>query len=81
MPLVDTRARFLKPSRFGDVVDISSTILSFGRSSFEVRHQLINGGHLAVEGHEKRVWTVRDPTSNHLRSEPIPREIIDAFAQ
>ena len=42
-PLVRTRARFLKPTRFGDDVTVESKI-SFGRSSFDVEHRLsLNG--------------------------------------
>lgn len=81
MPLVDTRARFLKPARFGDVVNIASTILSFGKSSFEVQHKLFHAHELAVEGHEKRVWTGRDPDSGRLRSQPIPEEVIAQFVR
>ena len=37
-------------------------------------------GTLALEGHEKRVWTARDPVDkNKLRSAPIPAEVIAGF--
>ena len=77
IPLVDTRARFLRPSRFGDTVEITSTIVGLRRSSFTVRHRLVNGGASAVEGEETRVWTVRDPTDPaRLRSEAIPEDVV-----
>ena len=40
IPMVDTGARFLRPSRFGDVVRIETTVTTIGRSSFEVAHRL-----------------------------------------
>src|SRR5262245_63093847 len=46
-PLVRTRAQFLKPTRFGDDVVVESKI-SFGRSSFEVEHQLSLNGDTCV---------------------------------
>ncbi len=54
MPMVDTRARFIVPSKFGDEVRIESTVTEFRRSSFDVRHQLLRGDTLAVEGPEPR---------------------------
>jgi hypothetical protein len=37
---------------------------------------------LAVEGFEKRVWVVHAPgEKNKIKSQPIPREIIDKFEQ
>jgi 4-hydroxybenzoyl-CoA thioesterase len=80
IPLVDARARYMVPARFGDEVEISSTIGEFRRSSFDVQHRLFKDGKLAVEGQETRVWIGRhaeDPS--RLRSKPIPPEVIARF--
>lgn len=74
IPMVDTGARFYKPSSFGDVVDIRSTITALGRSSFSVLHTLLNGGETAIEAHEKRVWVVRDEAGG-IRSAPLPEDL------
>jgi len=80
IPLVDTRARFLVPAKYGDDVVVESTIKEFRRSSFDVEHRLIKGAELAVEGLETRVWTGRDPTDpEKIRSQPIPEEVISRF--
>lgn len=79
IPLVDARARFIIPSSFGDVVAVDSCISEWGHSSFSVSHKLFRGEALAVEGTEKRVWTVRDATDSRLRGEAIPREVIARF--
>src|SRR6202166_26210 len=60
-PMVDTRARFLLPSRYGADVVIETTVMEISRSSFDARDRLTKGGELAVEGLETRVWVVRDP--------------------
>jgi 4-hydroxybenzoyl-CoA thioesterase len=80
MPLVDARARYMIPARFGDVVEIESTIGEFRRSSFDVQHRIYKDGRLAVEGQETRVWIGRDPADpSRMRSKPIPPEVIEQF--
>jgi len=76
-PLVQTQARFLKPTRFGDDVTIDSSI-TFGRSSFEVEHRLSLAGDLCAECREKRVWIVRD-AHNAIKSHPIPEAVLAKF--
>ena len=55
LPLVDAKARFLKPAKFNDVAEIASQVSEFRRSSFDVAHRLHVDGELAVLGHETRV--------------------------
>jgi 4-hydroxybenzoyl-CoA thioesterase len=76
-PLVETRAKFLKPSRFGETVIIESSVVEFRRSSFDVQHKLFNAGELAVEAFETRVWTVRHPdNAERLKGEPVPQDVV-----
>jgi len=42
IPMVDTRARFLVPSEFGDVIRIESTVEAFRRSSFDIVPRVMN---------------------------------------
>ena len=80
IPLVDARARFLKPARFNDVADIASEVSEFRRSSFEVAHRISIDGELAVEGSETRVWAARDPNDPvKLKGTPIPAAVIERF--
>lgn len=41
IPMVDVRASFTAPSRFGDTVVVESEITEWRRSSFCVRHRLL----------------------------------------
>jgi 4-hydroxybenzoyl-CoA thioesterase len=76
-PMLDTAARFVKPTRFGDSVVIETAIMALGRSSFEVAHKLTKDGELAVECTEKRVWVVRDgDDAERIKSQAIPDEIV-----
>ncbi len=80
LPLVDAGARFLAPARFGDVVDMTSQVSAFRRSSFDVEHRLAIGGIVAVEGRETRVWAARDPADpSKMKSKPIPPEVTARF--
>ena len=78
--LVDACANFLKPAKFGDVVELASRISEFRRSSFDVEHKLSVNGALAVEGSESRVWAVRDKTDpDKIATAAIPPEVIARF--
>src|ERR1700745_2285610 len=80
IPLVDAQARFIKPAKFNDVADIASEVSEFRRSSFEVRHRILIGGELAVEGSETRVWAGGDPDDPvKLKGMPIPAAVIARF--
>jgi 4-hydroxybenzoyl-CoA thioesterase len=78
--LVDARANFLKPAKFGDVVEIVSRVKEFRRSSFDVEHLISIGGEIAVEGGETRVWAVRDKTDpEKMATTAIPADVIAKF--
>jgi 4-hydroxybenzoyl-CoA thioesterase len=81
-PMVDTRASFLIPSKFGDVVSIESRLTGFNRSSFEVSHRLLAADErLAVTALEKRVWAgVHPEDPNRIKGRAIPEEVIAAFS-
>lgn len=82
-PLVETRARFLLPTRFGDEVAVETTVTACGRSSFKVEHRVIkDDGAVAVEGFETRVWVVRDAAeSGRMRAQPIPADVVARLTQ
>lgn len=80
-PVVETRAVFHAPTRFGDRVRIVSTVWAVKRSSFRVSHRLFRGDTLCVEGEETRVWAGRHPDDpERLASVAIPAAISAALA-
>ena len=80
IPLVDARANFLRPAKFGEVIEIASRVSEFRRSSFDVEHKITVGGTLAVEGGETRVWATRSKDdSEKIGAVPIPAEVIAKF--
>jgi 4-hydroxybenzoyl-CoA thioesterase len=76
-PLIEIRARFRLPTRYGDEVTIESAVVGCGRSSFKVEHRLTHDGALAVEGFETRVWVNCDPSdAARIKSLAIPPQVI-----
>jgi 4-hydroxybenzoyl-CoA thioesterase len=78
--MVDTRARFLAPSKFGDDIVIESCITEWRRSSFDVQHKVFKGDVLAVECSETRVWAVRsksDPEA--IEGQSVPQDVLARF--
>jgi 4-hydroxybenzoyl-CoA thioesterase len=81
-PLVETRARFLLPTRYGDEVTIETAVAACGRSSFKIQHRLSKDGALAVEGSETRVWAVRHPGEpRRMQAQPIPADVVARLTQ
>jgi 4-hydroxybenzoyl-CoA thioesterase len=79
--MVDTRAKFTIPSKYGDEVEIETTVTSIRNSSFDVYHRLLKDGELAIECFETRVWVGQDPDNPEgLKSRPVPKAVIEALS-
>jgi 4-hydroxybenzoyl-CoA thioesterase len=80
IPLVDASANFLKPIKFGDVVEMTSRVSEFRRSSFDIEHRLSVGGEVKVEGAETRVWAARgNDNPEKIGGIAIPADVIAKF--
>lgn len=80
IPMVDTRAKFIVPSRYGDDIVIESRVSRFGSSSFDVVHRVFREDLLAIEGFETRVWAGPDPDSpGGIKGHKIPAEVVACF--
>jgi 4-hydroxybenzoyl-CoA thioesterase len=80
-PMVDARARFLRPTRYGDDVVVETSVSGIKRSSFSIEHRLLKDGKLAAEAFETRVWVGRDPSDpDKIKSKPIPAEIVESLS-
>ena len=76
LPLVDASARFHRPLRFGDTVEIESWVEEIKGKVIVMRHEVYNRGELALEGREVRAFTVRDPSGDKgLKAVPVPDEL------
>jgi 4-hydroxybenzoyl-CoA thioesterase len=81
-PVVETRARFRQPTRFGDDIAIETKLVECTESTLKLEHRISKGGALAVEGFETRAWMTRDAADPwRTQRGPIPKEVIARFAQ
>ena len=81
LPVVEVSVRFLMPCRFDEEVIVESEIGEWGRSSFTVRHRILNNNKLALEGFEKRVWAGRHPGKpDAIQARAVPAEIIASLS-
>jgi 4-hydroxybenzoyl-CoA thioesterase len=76
IPILDAHSKFIRPSRFRDVITVESGIESFGNSSFKVVHRILKNGNEAVTAHEIRAWVAVDDTHpSGIRALRIPDEV------
>jgi 4-hydroxybenzoyl-CoA thioesterase len=81
-PVVETRARFRQPTRFGDDISIETKLVECSESTLKLEHRISKGGALAVEGLETRAWVTRDATDPwRMQRGPIPKEVIARLRQ
>ncbi len=79
-PVIETRARFRQPTRYGDEVPVETALVECGESSFKLSHRITKAGALAVEGFETRIWAVNDPdVRERVKPQPIPPEVLARF--
>jgi 4-hydroxybenzoyl-CoA thioesterase len=83
IPLVEARARFFIPSRYGDELVAESCVIEWKKSSFVISHKFLrDDGLLAMEGWETHVWAAAHPTEAHrLKSVPLPRDVIQKLSR
>jgi 4-hydroxybenzoyl-CoA thioesterase len=82
IPIVDAHARFLKPSSYGDELEVESRISEWRNSSFVISHTFYRNGELALEGFETRVWAAAHPSEEgRLKALPIPGDVIDKLTR
>jgi 4-hydroxybenzoyl-CoA thioesterase len=79
-PVVETRARFRQPTRFGDDVAVETTLVECGQSSFRLEHRITKADALAVEGFETRMWAVAQPDdATRIMPQAIPPAVLARF--
>lgn len=80
LPLAEASARFLRPSRFRQQLEIVSTVEGWEERRFTVLHQAYREGVLLLEGREMRICGKPHPDdAQRLQAIPIPAEFKEAF--
>ena len=81
-PLVESGAKYFNPCKHGEKVELHTTIKEWAGKTFVVEHKIFHkNGDLALEGFERRVWAINDPsTPKGMRAEVVPQKVQDLFA-
>ena len=81
-PMVDTRAKFLIPSSYGDDIVIETRVAALRNSSFDIEHRVFKGETLAIEASETRVWSgVHPQDPKRLKAQKIPDEVVRRLSE
>ncbi|MGY8700398.1 MAG: acyl-CoA thioesterase [bacterium] len=80
LPIVDVHAEFIRPSKYGDVIEVTSWISEWRAKTMIASHEIHNNGQLCVKGTEVRVWAKPHPSNpNRLQAQVIPDSIKACF--
>jgi 4-hydroxybenzoyl-CoA thioesterase len=80
LPIAEARSKFITPARLGDTLEITSYVTNWKRKSFDVVHEVLNGGVLCAEGVETRVCArYKEDDSHEFLAISIPEEIRQRF--
>jgi len=79
IPVVEYRVRFLAPARWGDKLEIETSVTELHRSAFDIQHRVFNAGVLAVECGETRVCTALDKNEGRARARPLPEPLVEGL--
>ena len=81
LPIVDTHAEFINPSKYGDIIKVRSWISEWRKKALLVTHEIYNKNKLSVKGHEIRVWAAPHPDDpQRLKSRDIPEFFKEKFS-
>lgn len=72
-PLVDIKARFAAPVRWGEPLEIATTVLQWRRSSFRLLHEGKVEGAVRLSSDETRVWA--RPVEGGIEALAVPDEV------
>ena len=81
LPLVDASATFKGPARMDDEISVISWVDDWRGKTFIVRHDVIKGDEVIIEGKEVRACVATDlDTDKGIRAIPIPEDVIAKFS-
>jgi YbgC/YbaW family acyl-CoA thioester hydrolase len=77
-PLVEASAKFTRPARFWDEVELTSYVSSWRSKTFDLGHEIRVDGELCVKGKETRVLARHaNAEGTRIEAVPIPAAIRD----
>jgi len=75
-PIVNTEARFVQTSSYGDQLDIHTCVTHWGRKSFTFSHRVLRASELIMECTEVRLFAAaKEGKVPGITAMPIPDEV------
>ncbi len=75
-PVVETSSRFIRPTSYGDVLGVHTSIIEWSEKTFVMRHELRRGEELLAEGRDVRIFAIRHPDDPaRIKAVPVPEDI------
>ncbi len=75
-PIVEVGCTFLRPTTYGDLLEVRTWIEEWREKSFVMKHALMRGGEKLAEAREVRVFATRHPDDPaRIKAVPVPAEI------
>lgn len=72
----ETTARYLRPARLDDLLQVTVKVLQQGRSSLTFEQQVWRGDALLTEGEIRIGWVEPDPASGEFRPRRMPAAVL-----
>ncbi len=80
IPLVENRAKFMAPVRYGDSIRLEAAVTKLHRCAFDLHHRVWKGDVLAAECFETRVLTALDREQRRSRATPLPEALVASLS-
>lgn len=75
-PVIEISSRFIRPTTYGDALEVHSTIVEWNAKTFVMQHQLKRDGELVAEARDVRAFVIRHPDDPaRIKAIPIPADI------
>ena len=80
IPVVEYKARFLAPTRWGDEIVIKTSVIKLRRCAFDLQHQVLSAGVVTAECMETRVCTAFDPQEGRVKARALPEKLVELLS-
>ena len=75
-PVVEASSRFIRPTSYGDEIEVHVSIEEWREKSFVMKYELKRGAELLAEGRDVRIFAIRHPEdSSRIKVVPVPPDI------
>ena len=75
-PVLEISSRFLRPTTYGDALEVHTSIVEWNAKTFVMQHQLKRDGELLAEARDVRAFVIRHPDDPaRIKTVAIPEDI------